>query len=66
MFTLMAAIHFIICLADFLKAPKDTEKREEEKKSLIYASVILAICIMAVIALTLFFAAAAENAINFM
>lgn len=56
---LAAIIFFIVSLCAFLKTPKnDIERRRIKKRRLIISSVIAALFVIAVIALTVFFAMA--------
>ncbi len=40
---IMALLFFIVSLIDFIRAPKDSQKREEEKRSMIWCAVVFGV-----------------------
>ncbi len=64
LFTLMALFHFVVCLIDFLKAEKGSEKRAEEKRALAYSIIVLFVGLAVITAIILSFGHLMEDAVN--
>lgn len=64
LFILIALFHFAVCLVDFLRAEKGSEKRAEEKRSLIYSVIVLFVGLSVIAAIVLGFGLLMEGAVN--